>query len=113
MTRARHATGESPDVGRRTRRFRKLRAKFREWCRTHENADGTIGAHCWLCDEPIDYELPAEHPQSFSLDHAYSVSARPDLAEDPANFRPSHLDCNKQRGDGDPFIQLGSPSENW
>ena len=113
MPAARYAGGISGYVGRSTRRYRKLRAAFREECRTHVNPDGSVGAPCWLDGLPINYSLPREHPESFNLDHAYPVSERPDLAEDPANFRPSHRHCNEERGDDEPFIQIGSPSEDW
>lgn len=109
----RHAGGISAYAGRSTRRFKKLRAIFRAECAAHENPDGTVGKPCWLCGKPINYALPKEHPEGFNLDHVYTVSKRPDLAEDPANFRPSHKLCNEERGNDDPFIQIGSPSEDW
>jgi 5-methylcytosine-specific restriction endonuclease McrA len=108
-----HPGGISKYAGRSTRRYRKQRADFRQTCAEHINHDGTIGAHCWLDGRPIDYTLPREHPEAFNLDHAFPVSTHPELAEDPANFRPSHKDCNERRGDNDPFIHIGSPSEDW
>lgn len=105
--------GVSKYAGRSTRRYRMLRAKFRGECAEYINPDGTTGAPCWLDGKPIDYDLPSDHPDAWSLDHAIPVSVQPELAEDPANFRPSHLDCNKRRGAGDPFIELGNPSEDW
>lgn len=93
-------------AGRSTRRYKQLRTEYRSKCRaTH--------AHCWLCQKPIDYNLPREHPEAFNLDHAIPVSARPDLAEDTKNFRPSHRVCNERRGNDDPDIDLGKPSESW
>lgn len=108
-----HPGGISKYAGRSTRRYKTQRSTFRAVCAAHVNHDGTIGAPCWLCGRPIDYSLPDTHPDGFNLDHAYTVSAHPELAEDPANFRPSHKACNELRGDGDPFILLGSPSEDW
>ena len=105
--------GIAKSAGRSTRRYRMLRANFRAACAAFVNPDGSIGAHCWLCGKPIDYALPAGHPQAFNLDHAYPVSTHPELAEDPANFRPSDADCNLRRGDRAPFIELGTPSEDW
>lgn len=113
MPAIRHEGGISAYAGRSTRRYRTLRKDFRADCATHVNADGSIGAPCWLCGKPIDYSLPRQHPECFNLDHAYPVSTHPELAEDPANFRPSHRDCNEERGDGEPHIQIGSPSEDW
>ncbi|ALI26570.1 hypothetical protein XA26_27300 [Mycolicibacterium fortuitum] len=41
------------------------------------------------------------------------VSKFPELADDPVNFRPAHLVCNQMRGDDDPHIDIGTPSEDW
>ncbi|WP_301149001.1 HNH endonuclease [Mycobacterium simiae] len=112
--RAQHTQpGIAKSAGRATRRYRMLRATFREDCRTFVNPDGTVGAHCWLCGRAIDYSLAGDHPEGFNLDHAHPVSTHPELAEDPANFRPSHCDCNHRRGNRAPFIELGTPSEDW
>lgn len=111
-----HAGGINPNAGRRTRRYILLRKIFRAECADPEvhNWDGSLGqAHCWLCGKPIDYSLPDIHPEGFNLDHAHPVSTHPELAEDPANFRSSHKDCNERRGDRPPFIELGTPSEDW
>ena len=99
MTTSKHA-------GRRTGRFRALRAEFLRKCKANE-------APCWLCGKAIDYTLPHEHPECFNVDHAIPVSVRPDLAEDVQNCRPSHRVCNERRGDQDPFLDLGAPSEVW
>lgn len=98
--------GINPNAGRRTRRFIAQRKTFRAECTAAD-------APCWLCGQPIDYTLPMEHPEAFQVDHAYPVDHRPELAEDPANFRPSHKHCNLRRGNREPFIDLGIPSENW
>jgi hypothetical protein len=108
-----HPGGISRYAGRSTRRYKTTRATYRNESQHHTNPDGTTGRPCWLCGRPIDYTLDHPHPDSWSLDHAYTVSARPDLAEDPANYRDSHLSCNDQRGDGEPHIYLGNPSERW
>ena len=70
-------------------------------------------AECWLCFTPINYSLPANHPESFSADHAKTVKDFPELAMDVLNLRPSHLICNQRRGDDDPHIDIGTPSEDW
>lgn len=94
----------------RSRRYKKLKAAFRDKC--EEDL-----LPCWIADclRPIDYSLRSPHPESFSVDHAIPVSHRPDLAEDPENFRPSHLICNKERGTKDPNVvtDIGAPSEVW
>ena len=89
-----------------SRRYRKVRAAFRAHC-----ADLLLP--CWLDGKAIDYDLPSEHPDAWSLDHALPVSTHPESACDPGNFRPSHLACNRRRGTAAPFIPLGVPSERW
>lgn len=105
--------GISIYAGRSTRRYKKTREQFRTDCQTYVNHDGSIGAPCWLCGGPIDYTLLHPHPECFNLDHAYTIDERPDLAEDPANYRPSHKHCNEERGNNEPFVHLGIPSEQW
>jgi 5-methylcytosine-specific restriction endonuclease McrA len=99
-------TSTSKYAGRSTRRYKSLRLSFRRTCAREE-------APCWLCGRPINYELPNGHPDSFNVDHAVPVSKRRDLAEDRANFRPSHRDCNIRRGAGVDPIPIGIPSERW
>jgi 5-methylcytosine-specific restriction endonuclease McrA len=70
-------------------------------------------APCWLCGQPIDYTLPAGHPQAFTVDHVQPRSQRPDLAEDPANLRAAHAKCNKARGTAAPRHGLGAQSRAW
>lgn len=91
---------------RHTRRYKTLHSRFRATCTANNE-------HCWLCGQPIEYTLPAEHPESFSLDHRIPVTDAPQLAYDPANFAPAHLDCNKHRGQRAPHLQVGQPSEDW
>jgi len=89
-------------AGRTTRRYKQL---------SRELASRRLP--CWLCGQPIDYTLPREHPDAFSVDHAKALSLRPDLAEDPANLRASHSRCNKSRGNRDPKPSLGQQSQPW
>jgi hypothetical protein len=99
-------TSTSQYAGRSTRRYKALRAEFRRKCRN-------ASAPCWLCGKAIDYDLPPDHPDCFNVDHAIAKSKRPDLAEDMANFRPSHKVCNERRGNDAPNIDIGRPSEDW
>lgn len=102
-----HPGGISRYAGRSTRRYKTTRRTFRAQC-------AAANAPCWLCGRPINYDLPdASHPDAFNLDHAHPLTQRPDLAEDPANYRPSHATCNYRRGDNEPHIHLGQPSETW
>lgn len=89
------------------RRYRKPRARFRAECER-------LNAVCHLCGDTIRYDLPdGTHADSFTLDHFYPRSKRPELALDPANWRAAHSDCNKSRGDDDVRETLGVPSEDW
>jgi 5-methylcytosine-specific restriction endonuclease McrA len=86
--------------------YRRARVEYRKHAASNQ-------LPCWLDGKPIDYELPPEHPDAWSLDHAIPVSQRPDLAGDPSNFRSSHLACNKRRGNQEPHIPIGEPSRAW
>lgn len=99
-------TSTSRYAGRSTRRYKTLRAEYRRKCKANN-------LPCWLCGRDIDYDLPKEHPDTFNLDHAIALRERRDLAEDPANFRPSHKVCNERRGGDAPSIDIGQPSETW
>jgi 5-methylcytosine-specific restriction endonuclease McrA len=96
---ARHA-------GRGTRRWRALKVKFKELCRLESRP-------CWLCGQAIDYDLPHDHPDAFSVDHRFPVSTHRHLGDDPANLEASHARCNKSRGAKAQPMQLGSRSRAW
>jgi 5-methylcytosine-specific restriction endonuclease McrA len=53
---------------------------------------------CWLCGKPIDAELQAPHPMSFSADHVRPLSKGGDLL---GELRPAHRSCNQRRGNRD------------
>ncbi|QQM15151.1 HNH endonuclease [Gordonia phage TinaLin] len=93
-------------AGRSTRRWRVLKAEFRRKCKQRR-------APCWLCGQPIDYTLVHPHPEAFEPDHYHPVAKRPELAEDPANLRPSHSSCNRSRGDREVVLGLGRQSRQW
>ncbi|SKW03344.1 hypothetical protein [Mycobacteroides abscessus] len=103
---AQHVPGLDAQGRPRGRHYQELKATFRKECEER-------GDVCWLDQRPIDYSLKAPHPDSFSVDHAVPVSEAPELALDPRNFRPSHLNCNIRRGDAEPNIAIGQPSETW
>lgn len=98
----------TPKVNRGTRNMQKLRKEFRTQCETANES-------CWLCGQPIDYTAPKDHPDAFELDHYFPVSTHPQLAEDPAGFRPSHRSCNGARGNTDPadILSIGQQSRAW
>jgi 5-methylcytosine-specific restriction endonuclease McrA len=93
--------------------FRKLRAEYRFRAQHHRNPDGTIGEPCWLCFEPILYNLKYPDYRSWSCDHAIPIKDNPALTLNPSNLRSAHLDCNRRRGSDAPQIDLGTPSEIW
>jgi hypothetical protein len=41
------------------------------------------------------------------------VSVDRDRALDTSLWRPSHSRCNRGRGNGEPMLDLGSPSRDW
>lgn len=93
-------------AGRRSARFRSMREDFKRRCKAND-------VPCWLCGKPVDFSLPHPHPESFNLDHAIPLSVRPDLADDYNNARCSHKACNERRGNSEPFLDIGIPSEQW
>lgn len=69
-----------------------LRARFK-----------SLGLPCAICGQPIDYSLPACHPDSFELDEIIPISRidpalRARAAVDPKNVQPAHRRCNARRG---------------
>lgn len=99
--------------GQTSRLYRKLRAIFRAQC-------AQTKAPCWLCGQPIDYNIPWRDPHTghvnddaFELDHLHPRSTHPEHAEDPGNFRPSHRACNRKRSNKMPSGGLGRISRNW
>jgi hypothetical protein len=92
-----------------TRNMRKVKAEFRAQCTAED-------AKCWLCGMAIDYEADPNDEASkhrFQLDHYYPASTHPEHYEDPANFRPSGAECNRERGNKAPRPGLGMLSRKW
>jgi 5-methylcytosine-specific restriction endonuclease McrA len=73
------------------RRWRELAAKFRAYCAPRKFP-------CWLCTEPIDYQLRTG-PWCFETDHAKPRKTFPHLMFEWSNLRPSHRRCNRARQD--------------
>ena len=96
-----------------TRAFNKARARFFEQGK-QQDAAGNPEADCWICKKRVDYAAkPGTTDLSHELDHYYPVSLYPDLQDDPANFRHSHRLCNRERGNGQPKVELGEPVPDW
>lgn len=92
--------------------------------RTAQRAAARVKASrppCWLCGQPINYQLPAGDPQAFTLDHVVPRSLRPDLVWEPTNWRAAHARCNSRRGNNTPDTvrrarrpsNLGPTSRPW
>ena len=65
------------------------------------NRDRKVHAPCHICGERIDYSIPASSaPLSYEPDHLLPVSLAPELELDLNNIAPSHMRCNRQRGNG-------------
>lgn len=101
----------SPGNG--TRTYLRMRKEFFNQCAQQD-------APCWWCGQPIDYTIPHSDPvtghvnsDAFELDHAFPRSTHPELAEDPANFRPAHRACNNRRSDGKGDLPLGTISSRF
>lgn len=87
-------------------RYRRERKRYRDKCEKFR-------VPCHLCGQPIRWDVPAGDPDAFELDHFFPRSTHPELAMDPANWRPSHCSCNRSRGNDDVRPLLGTPSEAW
>lgn len=98
-----------------SRRMKKLRAEFFEQGRRQDVDPVTRQlADCWLCKQRIDYNVePSSTPDSHNLEHYHTYHDRPDLLEDPSNFRHSHFLCNTARGKGAPSLGLGDELGDW
>lgn len=98
-----------------TRRMTKLREEFFvEGKRLDADPATRDEALCWLCRGRIDYVAQAgSTPDSHNLDHYHAVDDRPDLEEDPDNFRHSHAGCNLARGKRTPSPGLGAQVPAW
>lgn len=96
-----------------TRLGHRLRAEFFEDGKRLD-ALGDPAANCWLCKQPIDYDVaPNSTPSSHNLDHYLPVATHPELQDDPDNFRHSHADCNTRRGKDAPGLGLGVEVPAW
>jgi 5-methylcytosine-specific restriction endonuclease McrA len=79
------------------------------------NRDRKARAACHICGQPIDYDVePSSTPDSWEPDHLVPVSKRPELELDLANVAPSHMRCNRGRGNGkNGENDLGMRSKIW
>ena len=79
----------------------KVKGEFKYRCKLRN-------ARCAYCRQPIDYNAPRNHRESFEAAHKLSVKTHPHLAYDPGNFIPSHSKCNRKE-QANPF----DPTAQW
>jgi hypothetical protein len=65
------------------------------------------GWRCWLCDEPVDREMPPNDPRAASLDTRISKGRAKKRKQDQGNLPPerlAHKGCNTGKGANDPVV---------
>lgn len=89
-------------------------SRWRKVRRLAWDRDRKARAVCHICGERIDYTVPASSaPLSWEPDHLIPVSKNPELELDLNNVAPSHMRCNRQRGDGNSDGNIGQRSRIW
>lgn len=94
-------------AGRKGHRWRTVKAQHKAQCRM-------INAECWICHGahgPINYAAGPNARLGFESDHYYPVNTHPHLANEPSNLRPSHVKCNRGRGDAHPSLVTHSAAQ--
>lgn len=91
-------------TGRKTQEFRaRLKARWQP-----------VNAACALCGQStIDWDGPANAPDSFELDHKLPVRNYPHLEFVESNAQPSHHRCNRNKQAGPARAGIGITSEEW
>lgn len=79
------------DKRRDLRSYRTKAARFKERCRR-------MKAPCYLCHEPIDYDLHPSDRMAFSADHVDPIGAGGHIL---GTLLPAHRSCNSRRNKGD------------
>ena len=66
------------------------------------------GWRCWLCDEPVDRDMPSGDPRGASVDTRITKARAKKRKKDkssPPLARLAHLGCNTGKGTKDPVIK--------
>lgn len=66
------------------------------------------GWRCWLCDEPVDPDMPSNDPRGASVDSRITKARAKKLKKDKSPKPPerlAHLGCNTGKGTKDPVVQ--------
>ena len=65
------------------------------------------GWRCWLCDEPVDRDMPPNDPRGASVDTRLTKARAKKLKQDKSGVPPerlAHKGCNTGKGAIDPVI---------
>jgi hypothetical protein len=66
------------------------------------------GWRCWLCDEPVNRNMPSRDPRSASVDTRITKARAKKMKKDklnPPSERLAHVGCNTGKGAVDPVIK--------
>jgi len=62
---------------------------------------------CWLCDEPVDRDMPSSDPRSASVDTRLTKARSKKRKQDKKGLLPqrlAHKGCNTGKGTNDPVL---------
>lgn len=62
---------------------------------------------CWLCDEPVDREMPPNDPRAATVDTCITKARAKKRKQDKGNLPPerlAHKSCNTGKGANDPMV---------
>lgn len=65
------------------------------------------GWRCWLCDEPVDRDMPANDPRGASVDTRLTKARAKKRKQDKVGILPprlAHKGCNTGKGANDPVV---------
>jgi len=64
------------------------------------------GWRCWLCDEPVDRDMPSNDPRSASVDKRITKARAKKKKKDKTSLpeRLAHKGCNTNKGASDPVV---------
>ena len=65
------------------------------------------GWRCWLCDEPVDRDMPSRDPRGASVDSRITKARAKKLKKDKLPKPPerlAHVGCNTGKGATDPVV---------
>ena len=84
----------------------------RQLKREHKARCRAANLPCHICQQPIQYDAPPNHPRSFESDHIRPVKTHPHLAYVLANLAPACCRCNRAKGAAPLPVEPWIPA-NW